>query len=243
MSVTMAARPGKVTQRYQLDSAPGQLTPAERAVRGKAARAEVPRESHAVFDPPPNRPDPISLLEEQAQTRLPDLVPVRYGRMMVSPFTYYRGAALPMAADLAITPVSGLAVQACGDAHLSNFGVFGSAGAPPGLRRQRLRRDPARALGVGRQAAGRQPGGGRARQRVPGQAAAARSSPPRSRGYRQAMRMFAGMSEPGRLVRPRRHRGGAASSSSAAGARSSTSGSTRAWPRRAPGTACRRWPS
>jgi uncharacterized protein (DUF2252 family) len=126
MSVTMAARPGKVTQRYQLDSAPGQLSPDERAVRGKAARAEVPLESHAEFDPPPNRPDPISLLEAQAQTRLPDLVPVRYGRMMVSPFTYYRGAALPMAADLATTPVSGLAVQACGDAHLSNFGVFGS---------------------------------------------------------------------------------------------------------------------
>jgi uncharacterized protein (DUF2252 family) len=126
MSVTMAARPGKVTQRYQLDSAPGELTPAERAVRGKAARAEVPLESHAEFDPPPNRPDPISLLEAQAKTRLPDLVPVRYGRMMVSPFTYYRGAALPMAADLATTPVSGLAVQACGDAHLSNFGVFGS---------------------------------------------------------------------------------------------------------------------
>ena len=75
MSVTMAARPGKVTQRYQLDSAPGQLTPEERAVRGKAARAEVPLESHAEFDPPPDRPDPISLLEAQAKTRLPDLVP------------------------------------------------------------------------------------------------------------------------------------------------------------------------
>jgi uncharacterized protein (DUF2252 family) len=102
------------------------MTSAERAARGKALRAEVPRDSHAVFDPPADRADPISLLEEQAKTRLPDLVPVRYGRMMVSPFTYYRGAALPMAADLATTPVSGLAVQACGDAHLSNFGVFGS---------------------------------------------------------------------------------------------------------------------
>jgi uncharacterized protein (DUF2252 family) len=112
--------------RYQLDTALG-LTPAERAAKGKAARAEVPRDSHAVFDPPPERPDPIALLEEQATTRVPELVPVRYGRMMVSPFTYYRGAALPMAADLATTPVSGLAVQACGDAHLSNFGVFGSA--------------------------------------------------------------------------------------------------------------------
>src|ERR1700741_3088652 len=113
--------------RYQLDSECGRLSPAERAARGKTARAEVPRESHAVFDPPSDRPDPISLLEQQAKSRVPELVPVRYGRMMVSPFTYYRGAALPMAGDLADTPVSGLAVQACGDAHLSNFGVFGSA--------------------------------------------------------------------------------------------------------------------
>jgi uncharacterized protein (DUF2252 family) len=127
MSVTTAARAARAVQRYQLDTALGHLTPAERAVRGKAARAEVPLESHAAFDPPPDRPDPIALLEEQATTRLPELVPVRYGRMMVSPFTYYRGAALPMASDLATTPVSGLAVQACGDAHLSNFGVFGSA--------------------------------------------------------------------------------------------------------------------
>ena len=114
------------TGRYRLDAA-GQLTPAERAARGKAARAAVPRQSHAVFDPPSDRPDPLSLLEEQARTRVPDLVPVRYGRMMVSPFTFFRGAALPMASDLAGTPVSGLAVQACGDAHLSNFGLFGSA--------------------------------------------------------------------------------------------------------------------
>jgi uncharacterized protein (DUF2252 family) len=113
--------------RYQLDADCCRLTPAERVARGKAARAEVPRDSHAVFDPPPDRPDPIALLEEQARTRVPELVPVRYGRMMVSPFTYYRGAALPMASDLATTPVSGLAVQACGDAHLSNFGLFGSA--------------------------------------------------------------------------------------------------------------------
>jgi uncharacterized protein (DUF2252 family) len=105
----------------------GQLSPADRAARGKAARAEVPRDSHAVFDPPPDRPDPIGLLAEQGKSRVPELVPVRYGRMMVSPFTFFRGAALPMASDLAATPVSGLAVQACGDAHLSNFGLFGSA--------------------------------------------------------------------------------------------------------------------
>jgi uncharacterized protein (DUF2252 family) len=102
------------------------LTPAERAERGKQARAAVPRASHAVFDPPANRPDPVDLLEEQAKTRVPELVPVRYGRMLVSPFTYFRGAALPMASDLATTPTSGLTAQACGDAHLSNFGVFAS---------------------------------------------------------------------------------------------------------------------
>jgi uncharacterized protein (DUF2252 family) len=120
------ARP-RLVSRYQLDIEGCRLGPAERAARGKAARAAVPRERHAEFDPPSDRPDPIALLEEQAKTRVPELVPVRWGRMMVSPFTYYRGAALPMASDLATTPISGLAVQACGDAHLSNFGIFGSA--------------------------------------------------------------------------------------------------------------------
>src|SRR3984957_12529029 len=102
-------KPG--TKRYQLESGLDRITAAERAERGKEARAEVPRESHAVFDPPPGRPDPIGLLEEQAKTRVPDLVPIRWGRMMASPFTYYRGAALPMPSDLSRTPVSGLAVQ------------------------------------------------------------------------------------------------------------------------------------
>ena len=126
--------PGSTTEapprralRYQLDAGLVRLTPAERAARGKAARAAVPRTSHAVFEPAPDRPDPVALLEEQAATRVPELVPIRWGRMLVSPFSYYRGAALPMASDLATTPVSGLAVQACGDAHLSNFGIFGSA--------------------------------------------------------------------------------------------------------------------
>ena len=127
MSELTAEAPSRRGQRYQLDSGLGLLTPAERAARGKEARAVVPRDSHAVFDPPPDRADPIGLLEEQAKSRVPELVPVRWGRMMVSPFTFYRGAALPMASDLATTPVSGLPVQACGDAHLSNFGIFGSA--------------------------------------------------------------------------------------------------------------------
>jgi uncharacterized protein (DUF2252 family) len=113
--------------RYTLDSGLGRVSPADRTERGRAARAQVPRESHAMFERLPDRPDPLSLLAAQAASRLPDLVPVRWGRMLVSPFSYYRGAALPMASDLATTPVSGLPVQACGDAHLSNFGIFGSA--------------------------------------------------------------------------------------------------------------------
>ena len=99
---------------------------AERVARGKAARAEVPRSSHGTFAPQPARADPIKLLERQAKTRVPDLVPIRYGRMLVSPFAFYRGAATIMAHDLGETPRSGLTVQCCGDAHLSNFGVFAS---------------------------------------------------------------------------------------------------------------------
>ena len=101
-------------------------TPEQRARLGRAARGRATRESHAVFERPPGQPGPISLLERQAAARIPDLVPVRYGRMLVSPFTYFRGAALPMASDLARTPVTNLTVQACGDAHLSNFGIFGT---------------------------------------------------------------------------------------------------------------------
>jgi uncharacterized protein (DUF2252 family) len=102
------------------------LSVAERVARGKAARNEVPRASHATFEPLPTRADPVELLERQAKTRVPELVPIRYGRMLVSPFTFYRGAALIMAHDLGPTPRSGLTVQCCGDAHLSNFGVFAS---------------------------------------------------------------------------------------------------------------------
>jgi uncharacterized protein (DUF2252 family) len=103
-----------------------QLTVAERIARGKAARDAVPRASHAEFAPAPRRTDPVTVLERQAKTRVPELVPIRYGRMLVSPFTFYRGGAAIMASDLASTPRSGLLVQCCGDAHLSNFGVFGS---------------------------------------------------------------------------------------------------------------------
>ena len=102
------------------------LDPGERVARGKAARAAVPRENHAALSPPAGRPDPVSLLEGQAASRVPSLVPIRYGRMLASPFGFYRGAALVMANDLAATPASGFTVQACGDAHLSNFGFFAS---------------------------------------------------------------------------------------------------------------------
>jgi uncharacterized protein (DUF2252 family) len=101
-------------------------SPAERIDAGKRARDRVAREDHAVWEPPADRRDPIELLEAQAQTRVPELVPIRHGRMLVSPFTYFRGAAFPMAADLAATLDSGLTVQLCGDAHLCNFGFFGS---------------------------------------------------------------------------------------------------------------------
>ena len=100
------------------------FTPAERAARGKATRAEVSRASHGGWEPALHRPDPVELLEEQAQTRVPELVPIRYGRMLVSPFTFYRGAAYLMASDLASGPRTGLHTQLCGDAHLSNFGGF-----------------------------------------------------------------------------------------------------------------------
>ena len=98
----------------------------ERTAIGNAAREKTPLSAHANWKPADDRPDPVALLEKQNETREPDLVPVRHGRMMVSPFTFYRGAAMIMAADLKGSPVAGLNAQLCGDAHLSNFGLFGS---------------------------------------------------------------------------------------------------------------------
>jgi uncharacterized protein (DUF2252 family) len=100
--------------------------PVERAAAGKAARAQAPRSSHGEWKPARDRPDPVELLESQATSRVEELVPLRYGRMLVSAFTFYRGAAAVMAADLAKTPRSGFDVQLCGDAHLSNFGAYAS---------------------------------------------------------------------------------------------------------------------
>jgi uncharacterized protein (DUF2252 family) len=104
----------------------GHLTPDQRAAKGKSARSDTPRSSHGAWEPAGDRRDPVELLEEQAATRVPELVPIRYGRMAASPFAFFRGAAYVMAADLASGPRTGLGVQLCGDAHLSNFGGFGS---------------------------------------------------------------------------------------------------------------------
>jgi uncharacterized protein (DUF2252 family) len=117
---------GHGSRQARLDQQTPRLSAPERAARGKAARDAVPRQSHAQFEPARDRPDTVSLLEQQAASRVADLLPIRYGRMLASAFAYFRGAALPMASDLAGTPATGLIVQACGDAHLANFGIFAS---------------------------------------------------------------------------------------------------------------------
>ncbi len=100
------------------------VPPDERRTRGKALREDVPREAHGHWKAPKDRRDIVDLLNESNHGRMPDLVPIRFGRMMQSPFTFYRGSAAVMAADLATTPASGIRAQLCGDAHLSNFGGF-----------------------------------------------------------------------------------------------------------------------
>ena len=115
------------------------LSVAERVARGKAARKEVPRASHAKFEPPPSRADPVALLERQAKTRVPELVPIRYGRMLVSPFTFYRGAALIMANDLAVDAAvgaDGAVLRGCAPVELRGVRL---AGARAGVRCQRFR--------------------------------------------------------------------------------------------------------
>ena len=114
------------------------LVSGESAERGRAARRVAPRSAHGEWSPAPDRPDPIALLQTQAQTRLQELVPIRYGRMLVSPFTFYRGAAAIMAADLSATPDSGITAQACGDAHISNFGGLRSPGPQAPVRAERF---------------------------------------------------------------------------------------------------------
>jgi uncharacterized protein (DUF2252 family) len=109
-----------------VSASPPHRTPAERAALGKAARAALPRSDHAAVGTPASTRDPVELLERQAANRVPELVPIRYGRMLASPLGFFRGAATVMAHDLAATPNTGLRAQLCGDAHLSNFGLFAS---------------------------------------------------------------------------------------------------------------------
>ena len=118
----------KVEQDPNLSPAAAQAAASyqERYERGRAARRATPRSSQAEWAPAPDRPDPISLLEAQARDRIPDLMPIRYSRMMASPFAFMRGSAIVMAHDLASTPNSGIQAQLCGDAHLLNFGVYAS---------------------------------------------------------------------------------------------------------------------
>jgi uncharacterized protein (DUF2252 family) len=121
----------RVTRKQLLANLARFTTPApsveERMAAGKALRAKYPHEAHAVYRPSPTRSDPVLILEQQAKTRIPALIPIRYARMLASPFAFLRGSAAVMAADLAPAPVTGLTVQACGDMHVANFGVFASA--------------------------------------------------------------------------------------------------------------------
>ena len=166
------------------------LQSGESAERGRAARRTTARSAHGDWAPAPDRPDPVAVLTAQAATRVQELVPIRYGRMLVSPFTFYRGAAAVMAADLATTPDSGIVVQACGDAHISNFGAF----AAPDRRLIFSPNDFDETLpgpvGVGRQADGRQRRDRRPRRRAAGRSPA-RIVTDCVREYREGMRDFA----------------------------------------------------
>ena len=141
------------------------LTTAERAAHGRAARADAPRTSQGTFDTHPER-DPVAIIDAESAGRVPELVPIRYGRMLVSPFTFYRGAAAIMAHDLAPTPRAGLKVQLCGDAHLSNFGGFASPDRALVFDLNDFDETRARAVRVGRQASRDELRDLRARQRL-----------------------------------------------------------------------------
>lgn len=119
-----AAAVAAAAARVQADQPGSRRTAGERYEDGRAARRQAPRDSHAGWRAPPGRRDPVALLEESNRARVPELVPIRYGRMAASPFAFLRGSATVMAHDLASTPTSGIVVQACGDAHLLNFGLF-----------------------------------------------------------------------------------------------------------------------
>ena len=210
VGIATTARPGPADREAAAAARKvAHLTPEQRAARGKAARNDVSRGSHGRWVPADDRADPIALLEQQAATRVPELVPIRYGRMLVSPFTFYRGAALIMAADLAATPRSGLTAQLCGDAHLSNFGVFASPERHLLFDINDFDETLPRPVRMGRQAPDRLLRGRRARPRLHRRAAARHRA-----GLRGRVPITdgggSGVAEPGRLVpahqrgRPRR---------------------------------------
>ena len=176
----------------------------ERYAAGKALRDRVPREQHGEWKAPRNRPDPVDLVIESSKGRIPELIPIRYGRMSVSPFTFYRGAALNMAADLAATPDTGIRVQACGDCHLIELRWIRDAGTARDFRHQRFRRDAAGPVGVGCQAA---------RCQLRARCAVERFRRRRTARCRAGLRAFVSQVDrevcrhacTGRLVRGRRH--------------------------------------
>ena len=185
MTATAAAKPRRSAHRH--------ATAEERAAAGRAARAVAPRASLAAWEAAPDREPPVTMLKRQDETRVPELVPIRHGRMVTSPFSFYRGAAAIMAADLAASPRTGLEVQLCGDAHLSNFGAFAAPDRRlvfsindfdetlPGPFEWDVKR-----LVASFAVAGRQQGFSAQKRRSIVMAAAA--------AYRQAMRSFVGMS-------------------------------------------------
>ena len=115
------------------------LSTAERRAAGQDLRRLVPRGQHASWIAPSDRRDPLAILIETSRHRISWLLPLRYGRMQASPFTFLRGSAAVMAADLATTPTSGIWVQSCGDCHLANFGIYSAVDGTPGLRCHRFR--------------------------------------------------------------------------------------------------------
>ena len=215
------------------------LTVDERVARGKAARAEVPRSGHAEYDPPADRPDPIELLEAQAQTRVPELVPIRYGRMLVSPFTFYRGAAKIMAHDLAGTPAFGPPGAVLRRRPPVELRRVRLAGATAGVRHQRLRRDASGTVGVGRQAARGEHADRRPRQRLRRQG----PGPDRARDGRPVPQRDARVrrdDQPRGVVRAPRDRDAAEGARGRSSRPGWSSGPRRGSRRRAPATACPR---
>jgi uncharacterized protein (DUF2252 family) len=124
MAATSTRKPGHARDKNPVPAARSAGTFKERYAAGKAMRDNCPRNAHSKWNPPASRPDPIQTVLEAEKGRMPELLALRHGRMVRSPFTFYRGSALAMATDLASTPTSGIRVQCCGDAHLSNFGGF-----------------------------------------------------------------------------------------------------------------------